>query len=232
MLGCGRRVAQSPFSTALGCAAWYRPHLEKKMVGVEKNPLPRNVGLAFSSPVVLLFSKCFVLAFILFCPAGNSLGAFPLLFFPPVFQHPGVLWVYLFFQVKFPVSTSQLLPKPRVQYSGSPRAWRECWTRGVGGMLLDGGLGQHLGAVLPRKVSQTGGLPCLLELSVFPVACGSNVPCGALQLLCALASLALITNCYSLAAGIFYFELVYSWQQSEGCRSFLSLAAQLGFDQV
>lgn len=86
----------------------------------KKNPLPRNVGLAFSSPVVLLFSKCFVLAFILFCPAGSSLGAFPFLSFPPVFQHPGVLWVYLFFQVKFPVSTSQLLPKPHVQHSGTP----------------------------------------------------------------------------------------------------------------
>lgn len=85
-----------------------------------KKPSSRNVGLAFSSPVVLLFSKCFVLAFILFCPAGNSLGAFPLLSFPPVFQHPGVLWVCLFFQVKFPASTSQLLPKPHVQHCGTP----------------------------------------------------------------------------------------------------------------
>lgn len=120
MLGCGRRVAQSPFSTSLGCATWYRPHLEKKMVGVEKTPLPRNVGLAFSSPFVLLFSKRLVLAFILFCPAGNSLGAFPLLSFPPVFQHPGVLWVSLvFFQVKFPVSTSQLLPKPQCSAPGA-----------------------------------------------------------------------------------------------------------------
>lgn len=185
MLGCGRRVAQSPFSTPLGCAVWYRPHLEKKMVGVEKNPLPRNVGLAFSSQVVLLFSKCFILAFFLFCPAGNSLGAFPLLLFPPVFQHPGVLWVYLFFQVKFPVSTSQLLPKPHVQRSRTPDPLGRAgsWTRGVGGMLLDRSLGQHLGTLLPRKVSQTGGLPCLSELSVFPVACGSNVPCGALWLL-------------------------------------------------
>lgn len=119
MLGSGKRVAQSPFSTALGCAVWYRPHLGKKMVGVGKSLLPRNVGLAFSSPVVLLF-KCFVLAFILLCPAGNSLVAFPLLLFPPVFQHPGVLWVDLFFQVKFLVSTSQLLPKPRVQHSSTP----------------------------------------------------------------------------------------------------------------
>lgn len=227
MLGCGRRVAQSPFSTALGCAAWYRPHLEKKIVGVEKNLLPRNVGLAFSSPVVLLFSKCFVLAFILFCPAGNSLGAFPLLFFPPVFQHPGVLWVYLFFQVKFPISTSQLLPKPHVQHSRTPDPL------GVQGMLDTGcgwdapgqGSGAAFGAVLPRKMSQTGALPCLLELSVFPVACGSNTPCRALWLLCAVASPALITNCYSLAAGIFYFKLVYSWQKSGGCRSFITFCS-------
>lgn len=113
---------------------------------------------------------------------------------------------------------------PRAAF-GDPRSpWvcREHWARGVSGMLLARGLGQHLGPVLPRKVSQTGTFPCLLELSVFPVACGSNIPCGVLWLLCAMASLALITNCYSLAAGIFYFELVYSWQQSGGCRSFIT----------
>lgn len=71
----------------------------------------------------------------------------------------------------------------------------------------------------PRRVSHTGGFPFLLELSAFPIACGSNIPCGALWLLHALASLALITNCCSLAAGIFYFELVYSWQGCGGCRS-------------
>lgn len=190
-----------------------------------KNPLPKNVGLAFSSPVVLLFSKCFVLAFILFCPAGNSLGAFPFLSFPPVFQHPGVLWVYLFFSGKIPclhLTASAKAPRAAFQDPGSPGVCREHWAQGVSGMLLDRSLGQHPGSVLPRKVSQTGRLPCLLELSVFPVACGSNTPRGALWLLCAVASLALITNCYSLAAGIFYFELVYSWQESGACRSFIT----------
>lgn len=216
MLGCGRREARSPFSTSLGCAAWYRPHLEKKMVGVEKTPLPRNVGLAFSSPFVLLFSKCFVLAFILFCPAGNSLGAFPLLSFPPVFQHPGVLWVSLFFSGKIPCLHLTASAKAPVQHSRSPRV---CRGTGCQWDAPGQGLAQHLGTVPPRRVSHTGGFPFLLELSAFPIACGSNIPCGALWLLHAVASLALITNCCSLAAGIFYFELVYCWQGCGGCRS-------------
>lgn len=223
-VGGGWHKALSP--QPLGCAVWYRPCLEKKMVGVEKNPLPRNVGLAFSSPVVLLFSKCFVLAFILFCPAGSSLGAFPPPVIPPCISASRCfVGLFVFFSGKIPclhLTASAKAPRAAFQDPGSPRVCRERWTQGIGGMLLDRGLGQRLGTVLPRKVSQTGGLPCLLELSVFPVACGSKVPCGALWLLCAVASLALITICYSLAAGIFCFELVYSWQQSGGCRSFIT----------
>lgn len=120
------------------------------------------------------------------------------------------------------LTASAKAPRAAFQDPRSPGVCREHWAQGVSGMLLDRSLGQHLGSVLPRKAFQTGRLPCLLELSVFPVACGSNTPRGALWFLCAVASLALITNCYSLAAGIFYFELVYSWQESGACRSFIT----------
>lgn len=120
------------------------------------------------------------------------------------------------------LTASAKAPRAALRDPRSPRVCRGLWARGVSGMLLDRGLGQHLGTVLPRKVSQTGGHPCLLELSVFPVAFRSNLPCGALWLLRAVASLALITNCCSPAAGIFYFGLVHSWQGSGGCRSFIT----------
>lgn len=216
MLGCGRRVARSPFSTSLGCAAWYRPHLEKKMVGVEKPLFPGMLGWLFAahlcccSPNVLFWpSSCSVLL-------GTLWVHFPSCHSPLYFSIQVFCGFLCFFQVRFPVSTSQLLPKAQCSAPGA------LGCAGGTGCQWDApgqGLAQHLGTVLPRKVSQTGGLSCLLELSAFPIACGSNIPCGALWLLCAVASLALITNCSSLAAGIFYFELVYSWQGCGGCWS-------------
>lgn len=140
MLGCGRRVARSPFSTALGCAVWYRPHLEKKMVGVEKNLLPRNVGLAFSSPVVLLFSKCFVLAFILFCPAGNS-GCFYPLVIPPCISASRCFVSSFVFSGKIPclhLTASAKAPRAASWDPGSPGVRREHWARGSEGCSCTG----------------------------------------------------------------------------------------------
>lgn len=44
LLAAGGALARSPFPTALGCTVWYRPPLEKQMVGVEKNLLPDMLG--------------------------------------------------------------------------------------------------------------------------------------------------------------------------------------------
>lgn len=221
MLGCGRRVARSPFSTWLCCLVQAPSRKENGWSG--KNPLPKNVGLAFSSPVVLLFSKCFVLAFILVLSCWELSGCISLPVIPPCISASRCFVGFFVFSGKIPcLHLTASAKAPRAAFLDPLGRAGSTGHGGVSGMLLDRGLGQPLGTVVPRKVSQTGGLPCLLELSVFPVACGSDIPCGVLWLLCAVASPALITNCYSLAAGIFYFELVYSWQQSGGCRSFIT----------
>lgn len=134
-------------------------------------------------------------------------GCFYPLVIPPCISASRCFVSSFVFSGKIPclhLTASAKAPRAASWDPGSPGVRREHWARGVRGMLLHRGLGQHLGTVLPRRVSQTEGLPHLLELSVSPLACGSNIPCGVL--LCAVASLPLITNCCSLAAGIFYFE--------------------------
>lgn len=127
------------------------------------------------------------------------------------------------------LTASAKAPRAASWDPGSPGVRREHWARGVRGMLLHRGLGQHLGTVFPRRVSQTEGLPHLLELSVSPLACGSNIPCGAL--LCAVASLPLITTAVPL---LLEFSILNEFipGSSLGAAGALSLAAQVGFDQV
>lgn len=97
VLGCGRRVARSPFSTSLGCAAWCRPHLEKKMVGVEIPLFPGMLGwliaahLCCCSPNVLFWSSsCSVLL-------GTLWVHLPSCHSPLYCSTQVVLWVSLFF---------------------------------------------------------------------------------------------------------------------------------------
>lgn len=134
----GGVLAQSPFPTGLGCAVSYGPPLEKKMVEVEKKSpktLPRNAVLAFSSPVVLLlFPEWFDPGFVLLCPAGSCLGAFPLPLFPPVSWHPGISQFDLFFRLnslplpRGPCQTLAQLPVSAPS-TASPRARSERWVQ-------------------------------------------------------------------------------------------------------
>lgn len=132
--------------------------------------------------------------------------------------------LFVYFQVKFPVSTSQLLPKPHVQHCRPPDPLGCAGAVGTG-CQWDAGQGP---GTAPGDSSAQEVLPDRNTSMPFGAECFSRCLWvrhslwSVLWLLCAVASQALITNCSSLAAGIFYFELVYSWQQSGGCRSFLT----------
>lgn len=142
-----------------------------------ENPLARKAGLPLSSPVVLSLPERFVQGCILLCPAGNPPGSlFSFGFFslwvlysppviPPVFEHPGVFWFYLFFffSGKIPCFCQTLAAPRKGARHSIPWACGERWVRDVSGMLL---VAWDIlwGLLSPGGVSQRG-FPCVLKPS-------------------------------------------------------------------